>query len=121
MRFLAFNPLLFTISGILTSVQQTMGRFFFYAIAPLFYNLSIIISIFIFRHNIGLVGLGIGALIGAILQLLVIILGTTKLNFHWHPKILWRNSEFKLILKNLPPRSLDQGMDQIDSIVETNF
>src|ERR1700689_4994781 len=51
MRLLAFNPLLFTISGVLTSVQQTMGRFFFYAIAPLFYNTSIIISIFIFKHN----------------------------------------------------------------------
>ena len=32
MRFLAFNPLLFTVSGILNSVQQTMGRFFFYSI-----------------------------------------------------------------------------------------
>ena len=60
MRLLAFNPLLFTISGVLTSVQQTMGRFFFYAIAPLFYKLSIIVSIFVFKHNIGLVGLGLG-------------------------------------------------------------
>jgi peptidoglycan biosynthesis protein MviN/MurJ (putative lipid II flippase) len=39
MRFLAFNPLLFTVSGVLTSAQQTMGRFFFFAIAPLFYNI----------------------------------------------------------------------------------
>ena len=45
MRCLALNPLLFTISGILTAVQQTLGRFFFYAIAPLFYNLAIIASI----------------------------------------------------------------------------
>src|SRR6185312_16957152 len=73
MRLLAFNPLLFSLSGVLTSVQQTMGRFFFYAVAPLFYNLTIIISIFVFKHNIGLVGLGVGALIGGILQLLVVI------------------------------------------------
>jgi putative peptidoglycan lipid II flippase len=121
MRWLAFNPLLFTISGILTSVQQTMGRFFFYAIAPLFYNLSIIISIYVFRHNIGLEGLGIGAFIGAVLQLIVVIIGTSKLNFHWHPKILWRSSDFRLILRQLPARSLDQGMDQLNSIVETRF
>jgi putative peptidoglycan lipid II flippase len=121
MRLLAFNPLLFTISGVLTSVQQTMGRFFFFAIAPLFYNVSIIVSIYLFRHNIGLVGLGIGALIGAILQLLVVIVGTTKLNFHWHPKIMWKSPDFRMILKNLPPRSLDQGIDQLESIVETNF
>lgn len=121
MRFLAFNPLLFTISGVLTAVQQTLGRFFFYALSPLIYNASIIASIFIFRHNIGLIGLGIGALIGAVLQLAVVAVGLFGTNFHWHRKILWRHSEFRLILRQLPPRSLDQGMDQVESIVETHF
>lgn len=120
MRLLAFNPLLFTISGVLTSSQQTLGRFFFYAIAPLFYNLSIIISIYVFKHNIGLVGLGLGALIGAVVQLLVVILGLWKLGYTWHPTIRWHNKDFKVILRNLPPRSLDQGMDQIESVVETH-
>ena len=121
MRWLAFNPLLFTISGILTSVQQTFGRFFFYAIAPLFYNLTIILSIFVFKHNIGLVGLGIGAFIGAVLQLLIVVCGLVRTNFHWRPKILWHSADFRLILRNLPPRSLDQGIDQLESIVETRF
>ncbi len=121
MRLLAFNPLLFTISGILTSVQQTMGRFFFYAIAPLFYNLSIIISIFVFKHNIGLVGLGVGALIGGILQLLIVVVGLWKMNFHWRPRIIWHSSDFQTVLHNLPPRSLDQGVDQVENVVETHI
>jgi len=121
MRFLAFNPLLFTISGILASAQQTLGRFFFYALAPLFYNLSIVVSIFLFRNNIGIVGLGIGAFIGAVLQLIVVAFGSNKLNFHWHPKIMWQSRDFRSMLKQLPPRSLDQGMDQVQSIVDTHF
>lgn len=121
MRLLAFNPLFFTLSGVLTSVQQTLGRFFFYAVAPIFYNLSIIASIFIFRNNIGIVGLGIGALVGAIAQLVVIAIGVTGLNFHWRPHIQWRSPDFKAVLKNLPPRSLDQGMDQINDVVETRI
>ncbi|HEX4774625.1 MAG TPA: murein biosynthesis integral membrane protein MurJ [Candidatus Saccharimonadales bacterium] len=121
MRLLAFNPLLFTLSGVLTSVQQTMGRFFFYAVAPLFYNASIIASIFIFKHNIGLVGLGLGALIGAILQLLIVMLGLWKLGFHWRPKIKWHSPDFHTILRNLPPRSLDQGVDQVENLVETHI
>lgn len=121
MRFLAFNPLLFTISGILTSVQQTMGRFFFFAIAPLFYNLSIIVSIFIFKDNLGLVGLGVGALIGAILQLLVVACGLWKTGFKWHARIAWRTRDFQLVLRALPARSLDQGVDQIEDIVETHI
>jgi putative peptidoglycan lipid II flippase len=121
MRLLAFNPLLFTLSGVLTSVQQTMGRFFFYAIAPLFYNTSIILSIFLFKHNIGLVGLGVGALIGAIAQLIVIMLGLWKLGYQWKPSIKWHSADFHSILRNLPPRSLDQGVDQVENIVETHI
>jgi putative peptidoglycan lipid II flippase len=122
MRFLALNPLLFTMAGILTSVQQTMGRFFFYAIAPLFYNVAIIASIYIFRGTeFGLKGLGLGAFIGGILQLCVVCFGLIGTRFTWRPKIMWRSSDFRMILRQLPPRSLDQGMDQVQGIVETNF
>ncbi len=130
MRLLAFNPLLFTISGILSSYQQTIGRFFFYALGPLFYNTSIIISIVVFSMapghdggpgHLGLVGLGVGALVGALAQLAIIAVGMTNLRFRWRPIITWRSPDFRLILKQLPPRSLDQGIDQLNSIVETRF
>ncbi len=122
MRFLALNPFLFTISGIMTSAQQTIGRFFFYAIAPLFYNVSIIISIYVFKGtDVGIVGLGIGALVGGILQLIVVTFGLIGTDFHWHPKIMWRNRDFQAMLRQLPPRSLDQGIDQVQSVVDTRF
>ncbi len=130
MRLLALNPLLFTISGILTSTQQSLGRFFFYAVAPLFYNACIIISTLIFSEvsphhggpgHLGIVGLGVGALIGAVVQLLVILFGLLGLKYKWHPNITWKSPDFKVVLRNLPPRSIDQGLDQINSIVETNF
>jgi putative peptidoglycan lipid II flippase len=130
MRCLALNPMLFTISGILTAVQQTLGRFFFYAIAPMFYNLAIIASIYAFpchpvdgvcTGGLGLKGLGIGALAGGILQLLVVIVGLIGTRFTWRPKILWRTSDFKTVLSQLPPRSLDQGIDQVQTVVETNL
>lgn len=119
MRLVAFNPLLFTISGILTSVQQTFGRFFFFAVAPIIYNVSIIASIFIFRHNLGLIGLGIGALAGAILQLAIAGIGLIGLDFHYSFRIKF-TKDFRRILRALPARSIDQGIDSINSIVETN-
>lgn len=121
MRFLALSPFLFTVSGILSSLQQTFGKFFFFAIAPLFYNVSIIMSIYLFRHNLGLVGLGLGALIGGVLQLLVVMVGLRGLSFRWKPKISFRSADFKTILRQLPARSVDQGVDQVESIIETNF
>lgn len=131
MRCLALNPMLFAISGILTAAQQTLGRFFFYAIAPMFYNLAIIASIYVFpchpkgeqclAGGLGLKGLGIGALAGAILQLLVVIVGLYGTKFSWRPKIMWRSKDFRTVLKQLPSRSIDQGIDQVQTIVETNL
>lgn len=122
MRLLSLNPFLFTLSGILTSAQQTIGRFFFYAIAPLVYNLSLIASIYIFKGTeIGIVGLGIGALVGGFLQLAIVGLGLIGTDFHWRPKIIWRSRDFQAMLRQLPPRSLDQGIDQVQSIVDTRF
>lgn len=118
-RLLALNPLLFTISGVLTATQQAFGRFFFYAIAPLVYNLCIIASIFIFRHNIGIVGIGIGALTGAVLQLVIVAAGMFGTGYRWRPRIAWNSFEFRIVLRQLPPRSLDQGIDQLQSVVET--
>ncbi len=131
MRCLALTPLLFTVSGILTAVQQTLGRFFFYAVAPLFYNLAIIASIYIFpchqadnqcsASGLGLKGLGIGALAGGVIQLLVVLVGLYGTSFRWRPKIMWRSSDFRTVLKQLPPRSLDQGLDQVQTVVETSI
>jgi putative peptidoglycan lipid II flippase len=130
MRLVAFNPFLFTISGILAAVQQTLGRFFFYAIAPLFYNICIIVSAILFsgagsHHggpgHLGLIGLGVGALIGAVLQLIVVVFGMNGLKFRFHGKINFKNPDFRRVLRQLPPRSIDQGIDSINSIVETNF
>ena len=121
MRIIAFNPLLFTLGGILMSVQQTKGRFFFYAMAPLVYNLSIIVSIFVFRGNIGIVGLGIGALVGASFQVFIALFGMAGMKFKYWPTIDFKNKDFHVVLRNSPPRSIDQGVDAINSIAETNF
>lgn len=119
MRLIAFNPLFFTLSGILTSTQQVFGRFFFFAITPLVYNLTIIASIFLFKDSLGLVGLGVGALAGGVLQFLVALVGVVGLNFHWRPRIRFDRDFFR-IARQLPARSIDQGIDSVNSIVETN-
>ncbi|MBW3568600.1 virulence factor MviN, partial [Candidatus Parcubacteria bacterium] len=130
MRLIAFNPMIFAISAIFVSVQQTFGRFFFYSMTTIFYNIPIIISASVFSTiggqdggpgQLGLVGLGIGALVGALLQLTVAIIGFIGLGYRYKPVIKWRSPDFRQILQRLPARSLDQGIDSLNSIAETNF
>ena len=121
MRLVAINPLVFSISSVLASVQQAMGRFFFFAMAPIFYNLSIIVSIYVFKDGIGIVGLGVGVAIGAVLNLLVVSLGMIGLNFKHHLRINLRDKSLRQVMVAVPPRSINQGITQINTIAETRF
>src|SRR5690606_1216568 len=44
MRVIAVNPFLFAIATVIASMQQAVGRFAFYAMAPTVYNIGIIIG-----------------------------------------------------------------------------
>ena len=121
MRLVALNPLIFSISSILASYQQAIGRFFFFALAPLLYNLSIIASIYIFKDSMGIVGLGVGVAIGSALSFLIISLGMFGVNFRHTFKINFRDKSLRQVLRALPPRSADQGITYINSIVQTRF
>lgn len=130
-RVIAINPFLFSISTVLTSIQQAVRRFVFYAFAPAIYNIGIIIGITCFTGGInifgiqlfegGIMGVAIGVILGAVLQLIVALVGMFGLGFDYDFKIYWKNQGFRTILKLLPPRSLDQGIDYANSIVGTNL
>ncbi len=66
-------------------------------------------------------GVALGVILGAVMQLIVALVGLFGLGFDYHFKISWKNQGFRTILKLLPPRSLDQGMDYVNSIVSTNL
>ena len=57
MRVIAINPFLFSISTILCSIQQAVGRFVFYALAPALYNIGILVGITVFTGGINIFGL----------------------------------------------------------------
>ncbi len=125
MRIVAINPLLFSISTVFTSIQQAVGRFFFVSMAPIFYNLAIIIGIVFFAPqsglNLGIMGVAVGVVLGSILQLGVSYVGLTGLGFQYRPTIFWRNKGFKKVLRILPARSVDQGMDYLQNIVDISL
>jgi len=121
MRIIAVNPFLFSISTVLTTTQQTMGRFFFFASAPLVYNISIIAGIILFKNSLGIAAPAVGVAIGALLQLLVAAVGMLGLNFRYTWGIDTKNQDYRQVMKALPARSIDQGVDYINAIFETRF
>lgn len=130
-RVMAVTPMLFAISAVLASIQQAVGRFAFFALAPILYNVGIILGITWFSQGIsifgwqifegGIMGVALGVVFGAVLQLIVSCVGLLGLGFDYRFKIYWRNKGFRKVLQLIPARSIDQGMDYIVGIVETNL
>ena len=131
MRVIAINPFLFSIATVLSSIQQAVGRFVFYALAPALYNVGILIGITVFTGGInifgielfsgGIMGVALGVVFGAIMQIVVSIIGLVGLGFDYRFKIYWKNQGFRAVLRLLPARSLDQGIDYVNTIVTTNL
>lgn len=71
MKIMAFSPLLFSLSSVFTSILNTYKKFISAALAPIFYNIGIIIGIVFLYPRVGITGLGYGVVLGALLHLLV--------------------------------------------------
>jgi putative peptidoglycan lipid II flippase len=131
MRVIAVNPFLFAIATVIASMQQAVGRFTFYALAPTIYNIGIIIGTVFFTNGInifgwqmfegGIMGVALGVVLGSIMQLLVSAIGLMGLGFDYQFKIYRKNKGFLQVLRLLPARSLDQGADYVNGIVELNI
>ncbi|MEK7065907.1 MAG: lipid II flippase MurJ [Patescibacteria group bacterium] len=70
-RLLLLSPILLGISSILGSVVQVYRKFFVYAIAPVVYNIGIILGIVLFADSFGMYGVAWGVVLGASLHLLI--------------------------------------------------
>ena len=131
MRVIAVNPFIFAIASVIASIQQAVGRFMFCALAPMIYNVGIIIGTVWFTNGInlfgwqifdgGIMGVALGVVLGSFLQLVVSAVGLAGLGFDYNFKIYWRNRGFRKVLSLLPARSVDQGMDYVVSLVEVNL
>lgn len=131
MRVIAINPFLFAIATVISSMQQATKRFTFFALAPAVYNIGIIFGALVFTNGInifgwqifdgGIMGVALGVVLGAILQLIVSSLGLIGLDFKYQFKIFWKNLGFRQVLKLLPARSADQSLDYVSTLVDTNL
>ena len=70
-RIMMIQPILMGISSVVASVLKIFKLFLVSALAPLFYNLGIIIGILFFVPSMGLKGLAWGVVLGAVLHILV--------------------------------------------------
>jgi len=120
-RLLLISPLFFGISYLFGAVLNSFKRFLVYSIAPLVYNLSIILATIFFADKIGVYAPVLGVIIGAFLHMSVQIPSAIALG--WRPKWVfdWAHEGVKKITKLMIPRTIGLGAMQVMLLVYTGI
>ena len=117
-RILLLQPILLGLSGILSSVTQVHRRFMLFALSPVLYNIGIILGTVYFYPRLGLPGIGIGVIIGAIAYFAVNI--PVLIEAGLMPNIRIPKLSLMLpIVRDSIPRSLALGMNSITVLALT--
>jgi putative peptidoglycan lipid II flippase len=113
-----FQVLPLLVGNFFTGILQSYNLFLVPALAPVVYNIGIIVGIVTLTPMFGLMapvyGVGIGAGLFMLIQLpLVLVVGYRhKLTLNWHSKGV------REVLKLIGPRTLGLAVSQIDSTVD---
>ena len=118
-RIMFLSPLFLGISGVFGGVLQSFKRFLVYSLAPIFYNLGIIIGALYFVDLWGVSGLAWGVVLGAILHMAVQIPTIYQLGFRYHWWIKTADQNTKKIGRLMIPRTLSLAVAQINLVVIT--
>jgi len=86
--------------SILTAVQYAKGRFVIPSLAPVVYNLMIILGGVLLASRIGMTGFAVGVLVGALLgNLLLQVYGATTVDARFTPNLNLGHPGFRLFLR----------------------
>lgn len=118
-RIMAIQPILLAISFITSGVLNSFKRFVAYALAPILYNVGIIIGVVYLVPMIGVTGLGWGVVLGALLHLVVQVPSVIRLGFRWRPTIRWSPGDRQKLQRMILPRVFGLSSQQVNLFVVT--
>src|SRR3989344_7350704 len=120
-RIMFLQPIFLGVSGIFSGVLQSVRKFLSYSLAPIFYNVGIIIGIVIFVPLLGPVGLAWGVVLGALLHFAIQYPATRESGWRWRPVLSPGLKAFRRVLSIMVPRSLSLIVHQINLVVLIAF
>ena len=119
MRIMFLSPIILGASNLISGILQVFHRFLVTALAPLLYNLGIIIGIVFFVPHFGLPGLAWGVVLGGVMHLAIQLPSFFHSGFKYKPDFNFRDPGVIKTIKLMAPRSLGLGAGQLNTIATT--
>ena len=120
-RLMLLSPLFFGISGMLTGVLNARQHFLAPALAPLIYNLSIILAALFFARSFGVYGLAWGVVIGSAGHLLVQLPALRAVGMRWTPSFDVFGEGVRDVLTLMGPRVVGLAATQVNFLAVIFF
>ena len=114
-----FPILLFnTIVGFLTAVSNATRRFAFPALGAMFVPVGIFFGTVLLGNALGVTALALGLLVGTVLQFLMMLVLTRKLQLRYRPIVRFRYPEVRTVLKQFWPMLAGAAIGQANPIID---
>ncbi|MDP2735025.1 MAG: murein biosynthesis integral membrane protein MurJ [bacterium] len=120
-RLMLLSPLFFAFSAIASGVLQYFQRFIAYALAPVFYNLGIIGGIVFLAPSLGIFGVAVGVVLGAMAHLLIQVPSLRSAGFALKPVFSFLDPEVRKAFLLSIPRTIAGVAHQINLIFMVAF
>lgn len=118
-RIMALQPVLLAISFVFSGVLNSFKRFVAYAMAPVLYNVGIILGVVWLVPLFGTAGLGWGVVLGAALHMLVQLPSMLQVGWRWQPQLRSSWSDLMRLWRMMLPRMFGLAAQQINLLVVT--
>ncbi len=118
-RVMLLSPVILGISAIMGGVLNSFRKFFFFSLAPIFYNLGIIIGVVWLTEFFGTIGLAEGVILGASFHFLIQLPEVLRSGFKFSLNFDFNNPYLKKVFWLMIPRMLGGLVGQINLIVIT--
>lgn len=121
MRLLLIPPIIFAVSGVMMGILYAHQSFWLPGLAPSAYNLGIIFGAVVLAPFLGVYGLAIGAIIGALLHLLIQVPGLRRVGMQYSTRLAVRDPGVQEVVRLMIPRMFGVAVVQLNFLVETSL
>jgi putative peptidoglycan lipid II flippase len=119
MRLMLVTPVVFGVSGVVMGILNARQHFLLPALAPIVYNLGIIAGAILLTPTMGVQGLALGVVAGALGHLLVQVPGLVRHGMRYTPTLGLRDRGVHEVGRLMLPRVLGLAAVQVNFLVNT--
>lgn len=121
MRILLISTLIFSVSGIVMGVLHSHQHFLLPALAPIMFDVGILLGVIFLLPAFGVAGIALGAVLGSAMHLGVQVPGLLRVRAQWHLAFGFNDPVLRQIMRLMLPRIAGLGVFSLNFIVMNNI